>query len=527
MRRTRSITVRLSLVFLVLFLEVAVLGAFSLGSLSYFNRASSQVRERWLPSTRVLGDLNNMTSDYRVAEATLLLAADARGLAESERQLEELDRGIASAERAYREIDHDRTEKRLYENFVRQWEDYRQEVQSVRSLVLQGEDLSARKLFNTTSKGVYDGASLAFDRLNDRNGVSAREASLREGAAFRGARAVIVLTIGFAALSVMAAMGYVRRAISAPLLALAQQMHRLAANETGIGIGGLEREDEIGEMARAVVVFRHNAQDLMASRGALEQQASMLSDKLAEEQRLMQRQRDFVSMASHEFRTPLTLVDGHAQRLISLKDRLGADDIVVRARKIRSAVQRMTQLIQNLIDASRVIDGEVELYFHPAPLDLVSLLREACQLQREITPQAQILETFARCPLRLLGDPALLLQVFTNLLSNAVKYSPDAGLIKVTAVSEDAMCTVSVQDRGIGIPAEECVHVFEPYYRGSNAAGITGTGVGLYFVRMVVELHGGEVTMKSTEGQGSVFTVRLPLNAESRNEAATPTTAAA
>ena len=525
MKRTRSITVRLSLVFLVLFLQVALLGAFAIGSLSYFNRASSRVRDHWLPSTSLLGDLNNMTSDYRVAEATLLLAADSESLAQSEWQLDELDRGIAAAERAYSTIEHDRAERALYATFAREWEDYRNEVLTVRSRATAGDGAGARARYNTTSKAVYETASRSFDRLNDRNGESAREASLRADAAFRRARALIVLTIAFAALSVVAAMAYVRGAVSGPVLDLARRMHRLAANETGIEIGGVEREDEIGEMARAVVVFRHNAQDLMASRGAFEQQATMLMEKLTEEQRLMQAQRNFVSMASHEFRTPLTLIDGHAQRLISLMNRLGIEDVAEHARKIRSAVQRMTLLMQNLIDASRVVDGEVTLYFHPAPLDLAELLREACELQREITPQAQILETLPRCPLTIAGDSALLLQVFTNLLSNAVKYSPDAGLIKVNAGAEGPLCTVTIADRGIGIPAAECARVFERYYRGSNAAGITGTGVGLYFVKTVVELHGGEVSMTSAAGQGSRFTLKLPLSAAARKESPPPAVA--
>ena len=100
-------------------------------------------------------------------------------------------------------------------------------------------------------------------------------------------------------------------------------------------------------------------------------------------------QRNFVSMASHEFRTPITIIDAHAQRLITMKDRLSADDLAERARKIRSAVRRMTHLIENLIDSMRVIDGEVKLYFHPSIIEMPRLLHEVCHLQREIAPQAQ------------------------------------------------------------------------------------------------------------------------------------------
>jgi two-component system OmpR family sensor kinase len=272
-----------------------------------------------------------------------------------------------------------------------------------------------------------------------------------------------------------------------------------------------ERPDEIGEMARAVVVFRSNAIELMNSRIGLEQQATMLRERLAEEQRLMLLQRNFVSMASHEFRTPLTIIDGHAQRLITMKDRLSPEDLAERARKMRHAVRRMTHLIENLIDSMRVIDGDVSLYFHPSTVDIAALLHEVCQLQREIAPQAQILEDFTAPAAAMVGDVNLLFQVFSNLLSNAIKYSPRGGLINVVLTSTESSIAVTVQDRGIGIPQADGDRLFERYYRGSNAQGIAGTGLGLYFVKTVVELHGGEVTAQSREGAGSCFQVRLPF----------------
>src|SRR5260370_16671586 len=98
-------------------------------------------------------------------------------------------------------------------------------------------------------------------------------------------------------------------------------MHRLAANDTDIEIRGTERQDEIGEMERAAVVFRNNAIELMVTQRGLAQQASMLEEKLAAERHLTQLQRNFVSMASHEVRTPLTIISGHALRLINLASR--------------------------------------------------------------------------------------------------------------------------------------------------------------------------------------------------------------
>src|ERR1700722_8479586 len=110
MKRMHSITVRLSLVFMLLFLVAILLGAFGIGSLSYFNEAASQVRDRWLPSTGALGDLNNHTSDFRGSE------------------MQQLDRSIAASEGGYRQIPHDAAEDALYSSFAADWDHYRQQV---------------------------------------------------------------------------------------------------------------------------------------------------------------------------------------------------------------------------------------------------------------------------------------------------------------------------------------------------------------------------------------------------------------
>jgi two-component system, OmpR family, sensor kinase len=513
MKRTRSITARFALVFLFLLVVVVVLGAFCFGSLSYFNGVTSQVRDRWLPSTGALCDLNNLTSDYRAIEASSLLAVNARQLADSDAQTEALERGIAAAQASYLRVPQDSLKHTLYGRFAEDWNVYRQNAGRVRELLRSGERASAIELYNSGSRAAYDAASDTLDQLTAAIIASAREASAREELTYSRGRWLILAILGLTCLSVAIAMVHVRRSISVPILRLADRMRRLAANETGIDIGGTERQDEIGEMARAVVVFRSNAIELTSSQIGLERQTSMLRERLEEEQRLMLLQRNFISMASHEFRTPITIIDGHAQRLISLKDRLDATALVERARKIRHAVRRITHLIQNMIDSMRMIDGDVKLYFHPDTIDLVPVLREVCQLHREIAPQAQILEGTARPGrMHVRGDANLLFQAISNLLSNAIKYSPDGGLISVSVECADGVVTIGVKDRGIGIPPADCGRLFERYFRGENAAGIVGTGIGLYFVRTVMELHGGSIRVESQEGEGSRFSMRLPLH---------------
>jgi signal transduction histidine kinase len=513
MKRAHSIKGRLSLVFLFLFLLVIALGVESLHSLSQVNDASAQIRDRWLPSTRVLGVLNDLTTDYPPAEAALL-RADGGSRDAIAQQLEILDRGIGAAESAYLQIHHDPAEDDLFRRFEGQWKEYRDRVAQAQS---QPPQRAPAGLWDSASKPSYDAASSLLDRLTERNLRSAREASERSDLAYRQARARIAFTILLAGLLVAGAMVHVTRSISAPLVDLAARMHRLAASEIGIEVRGTLRQDEIGEMARAVLVFRNNAIDLARNRQALAEQASVLREKLAAEQRVTQLQRNFVSMASHEFRTPLAIIDGHAQRLISMRDRLSSDQLAERARKVRHAVRRMAELIDNLIGSARLIDGHMHLNYQPRALDLTLLLREVCQLQRELTPEAQIQEP-AATRIMVPGDASLLRQAFANLVSNAVKYSPHGGLIRVGATMEGEHVAVQIEDHGIGVPGADHKRIFERYYRGSNTSGIAGSGVGLHLVATIVDLHTGTVMLDSCDGEGSRFTVRLPLHPVERRD---------
>jgi len=317
--------------------------------------------------------------------------------------------------------------------------------------------------------------------------------------------------VAVAGMMVTGALIYVQRVISDPLLHLASCMLRLAENYTHVDVPSVERRDEIGHMARAVVVFRSNAIELMLSQRGLAQQAAMLKEKLAYEQRLAKQQRNFVSMASHEFRTPLNIIDGQAQRLISMSERLHPMDIAFRAGRVRGAVSKMTHLLNQLLASLRLAEGDANLYFHPSEIDLIQLSHEVCHLHREITPGSCIVEHYDAPSLRIAGDGKLLSQAFDNLVSNAIKYSPQGSVISVSIRQDAGHAFVTVKDRGYGIPDKDRAKLFTCYYRGSNVSGIVGTGIGLYLVKTVIELHGGDIQVESKECVGSEFTVRIPI----------------
>jgi two-component system OmpR family sensor kinase len=504
-----SLRVRLYSVVALLFILVIGLGVFGFARLSDVNHVSELIRNHWLRDTRILGDLSNYMSDYRAAEATRLLSSTPAEFTASEKEIATLGATVADSQRAYEEISQNPSEAALYAQFAAQWADYQSVAAQVIALAHAGQTAEAVALYNTNSRRAFDLSSDTLSRLTDQTVKKARQDSDRATETYRRARTTIVTAMVLAASLLFSVVAYVARRILAPILELATCMHTLAGQNTEIAIPSVLRDDEIGEMARAVAIFRDNAVTLANSQRRLIEQAAALEEGLENERRLTAQQRDFVSMTSHEFRTPLTIIDAHAQRLIKKSERLDLRDIAERGARIRNAVHRITNIMDSLLSASRLLDGQV--VFHPTEFDPSVLLRDACQMHRDATRGVVINEDFSPLPATIHGDPKLLFHVFGNLISNAIKYSPAGSPIEVIARQEPGRLVVQVLDHGIGIPARDRNRLFERYFRGSNATAVAGTGVGLHLVAMVVSLHQGDVFAESLEGVGSRFIVHLPI----------------
>ena len=222
----------------------------------------------------------------------------------------------------------------------------------------------------------------------------------------------------------------------------------------------------------------------------------------------------FVAIASHELRTPVTSIRGYAQLIErqALKGNLDAERITRQTTQIIVQASRLTALIGDLLDASRIQQGRLDL--HLARCDLTALAREvfgAFMTGAERTTRHTLILDIDEV---VVGhwDRERLDQVLTNLLSNAIKYSPAGGEIRLRVGTDGERAIIAVGDQGLGIPPEEQKNLFQPFARGTAAHGrIGGTGLGLYIVRQIVEGHGGTVGVTSTPQIGSTFTVTLPL----------------
>jgi two-component system OmpR family sensor kinase len=511
-RAPRAIRILLSAASLLFLLLMIGLGVFSMERLSDVNRVSDEIRNRWLQDIRLIGDLNNYMSDYRTGEGTHLLSHTAAELSASEQEIADLDSQVTRAQRAYETLPHENSEQRLYDEFAREWAAYKAIAAQVLSLSHSGAKPDAIVMYMATSRQAFDRASDTLGRLTDQTVSKARQASERAAGTYLHDSRLIVTAMIVATCLVLVTIIYITRSVSRPLLNLARRMQALASHETNISIPGTRRDDEIGEMARSVAVFRDNAIALVQSQQRLIEQAAALETTLENERRATAQQRNFVTMTSHEFRTPLTVIDAQAQRLIKLKDRLAPNDVLERALRIRSAVTRLTGIMDSLLGASLLLDGEA--VYRPSEFAPAALLHEVCQLHRETTRSADIRENLSELPSVMHGDRKLLFALFSNLLSNALKYSAAGDPVEVTAYrgSGDDI-SVRIRDRGIGISERDRGHLFERYFRGANAVGVAGSGVGLHLVAMVLELHGGTIEVDSSEGVGSTFAVHLPAAA--------------
>jgi signal transduction histidine kinase len=222
---------------------------------------------------------------------------------------------------------------------------------------------------------------------------------------------------------------------------------------------------------------------------------------------------DFLTAASHELKTPLATIKGNSELLARrLREHAPVSERVTRVLdRLEGQVRRMESLVTSLLDLSRV--QQEGLVLASAPVDLAALARRV--LDRAGLPdESTIPPLVLDAPAPVIGwwDAARLDQVLTNLVANALKYSPAGGVVRLRLGQRDGHAEIAVSDRGVGIPQAEHATIFEPFARGSTAPSIAeGTGLGLYITAKIVERHGGSISLQSEPGQGSTFTVRLPL----------------
>jgi signal transduction histidine kinase len=263
------------------------------------------------------------------------------------------------------------------------------------------------------------------------------------------------------------------------------------------------------------------ARTLRLELAGMRRRSAQQEEALAGLRRALQIRDEFLAMASHELRTPITTLGLQTEGLLHLGARISArpagdgrpgadseDRLRRRLLAIRNQVVRLDRLVDQLLDVSRLLEGRLDL--HPEAVDLLAVVSDVVDLLRE--PAAR-----AGSPVHLRGDAGLLgqwdrfrlEQVVTNLLSNAIKFG-EGGAIGVEVEGDAERARLVVRDAGQGIPVEEQQRIFERFERASNGRSHPGLGLGLWISKRIVDAIGGTISVESRPGGGSVFAVELP-----------------
>jgi signal transduction histidine kinase len=242
-----------------------------------------------------------------------------------------------------------------------------------------------------------------------------------------------------------------------------------------------------------------------------------LLKSLAREKELGQLKSNFVSMVSHEFRTPLGVIMSSAEILENYLEQLEPAERREQLQSIQKNTRRMADLMEEVLVLGMVEAGKLD--FKPAAMDFAAFCRRLVEELLTVTSNKCAVQVSTSADVNhAFADERLLQHVFINLLSNAVKYSPAGSTVHFEIERDGDLAVCRIRDQGMGIPETDLERLFSAFFRGRNASLVPGTGLGLTIVKRCVELHRGKIKVESAVGRGTTVTVRLPLFSSTQTE---------
>ncbi|WP_336516639.1 PAS domain-containing sensor histidine kinase [Pollutibacter soli] len=240
----------------------------------------------------------------------------------------------------------------------------------------------------------------------------------------------------------------------------------------------------------------------------LEQSQVELNEALRKEKQLSEIKSRFVSMASHEFRTPLSAVLSSAALLSKYTAEGDQDKRNRHITKIKNSVHHLNDILEDFLSLGKLDEGKVSSTL--TPFNLKQLLEEVMEEMKLLLKPGQKLELEFNADENILSDTKLLKNIIINLVTNAIKFSNEDGLIRIGCEKKPGITKISVEDNGIGIGAEDQEHLFSSFFRGANALNIQGTGLGLHIVKRYADLIGADVDLKSELNRGTTVSLFIP-----------------
>ncbi len=363
-------------------------------------------------------------------------------------------------------------------------------TERIEALMEAGRDAQATNFFETV-KPILESTRASLEGIAEVIDQHTKEKVQEAETLSRDTASTVTITFIIGVVLTLLAAVTITRMLSAPL-------RKLSGATAAVADGNFmappdlpyDRNDEIGELSRSF---------------------GSMTERLAE---LDQLKAEFISLASHELKTPINVVGGY----VELLEEGLYGEVNARQREVLDLIlgqtENLTRLVNQLLDLGRFESGGFQIHFQDLDFAvLMNRLRRTFQAladQKQIDFAVDIAESLP--PLR--GDPDRLEhEVFGNLLSNAFKFTPPGGQVRVTARSHDGAVEIAVEDTGAGIPPDELSNIFEKYYQVGDEARSQGSGLGLAIARQIVRAHKGDIGVDSELGRGTRFWIRLPVGA--------------
>ncbi|MCB9264225.1 MAG: PAS domain S-box protein [Lewinellaceae bacterium] len=269
----------------------------------------------------------------------------------------------------------------------------------------------------------------------------------------------------------------------------------------------------VNKLLQSNIKLEREIKERKAAEAALRQKQEQLRRSLEKEKELSELKSRFVSMASHEFRTPLTTIASSTE-LLGLYTESGQQEKRDKhLRRIKSAVTNLTGILGDFLSLSKLEEGKIQV--NPVPFTLENLGEEVVEeMQSLLKPGQQLRTDFRDVQQNTFLDKKILKNIFINLLSNAIKYSGERSTVHFELFQEGQTIRAAIRDEGIGIPKEDQKHLFTRFFRATNSVNIQGTGLGLNIVKRYIDLLDGRIWFESKEGEGTAFFIEITWQKE-------------
>ena len=264
------------------------------------------------------------------------------------------------------------------------------------------------------------------------------------------------------------------------------------------------------ELSDALLELSHTNEGLNQEMEQRKKVEAQIRSMLEREKELSELKSRFVSMASHEFRTPLGGILTSATLISKYPETEDQPKREKHVLTIKKSVKNLTNILNDFLSIDKLDQGKVAST--PVKFDFISFINELVSETLEITDKNIRIEAHSdEKEIQLFQDKDMIRNVLINLISNALKYSPENSLVTIVTSMKDKMLEIQIKDQGMGIPEQDQKHLFERFFRAKNVTNLQGTGLGLNIVKRYLDLMGGTITFKSSENQGTSFIVTLPL----------------